>query len=104
MARETANGPLKCRKRFPKPFSAQTTVNHDGYPEYRRRDDGRTWEVPNPKRPGSPTVCDNRWVVPYNPYFLRKYTAHINVEICATVQAIKYINKYVYKGADRVTV
>ena len=29
---------------------------------------------------------------------------HINVEVCATVQAVKYINKYVYKGSDRTTV
>jgi hypothetical protein len=104
MARQTINGPLKCSKRFPKQFCAQTTVGVDGYPEYRRRDNGRTWVVPNPQRLGQETVCDNRWVVPYNPYLLRKYQAHINVEICATIQAIKYITKYVYKGADRVTV
>jgi hypothetical protein len=28
----------------------------------------------------------------------------MNVEICATVQAVKYISKYVYKGSDRTTV
>ncbi|KAG1469845.1 hypothetical protein G6F56_003027 [Rhizopus delemar] len=46
----------------------------------------------------------NEWVVPYNPYLSKKYKAHINVESCASVQAIKYINKYVYKGQDRSTV
>jgi hypothetical protein len=27
----------------------------------------------------------------------------MNVEVCATVQAVKYIHKYVYKGLDRTT-
>ena len=29
-----------------------------------------------------------------------KYNAHINVEICSTVMAVKYLYKYVYKGHD----
>jgi hypothetical protein len=41
--------------------------------------------------------------VPYNPCLIRRYKAHINVEICTTVQAIKYIYKYVYKGRDKAT-
>jgi hypothetical protein len=41
--------------------------------------------------------------VPYNPYLSRKYRAHINVEVCASVQAVKYIHKYIYKGGDRAT-
>jgi hypothetical protein len=41
--------------------------------------------------------------VPYNPYLIRRYKAHINVEICITVQAIKYIHKYVYKRRDKAT-
>jgi hypothetical protein len=44
---------------------------------------------------------DNRWVVPYNPYLCLKYNAHINVEICSSVQSVKYIYKYVFKGHDR---
>jgi hypothetical protein len=39
--------------------------------------------------------------VPYNLYLIRRYKAHINVEVCTTVQAIKYIYKYVYKGRDK---
>jgi hypothetical protein len=33
-----------------------------------------------------------------------KYDAHINVEICNSILAIKYLYKYVYKGHDRATV
>jgi hypothetical protein len=41
--------------------------------------------------------------MPYNLCLIRRYKAHINVEICTTVQAIKYIYKYVYKGRDKTT-
>ncbi|KAG6641259.1 hypothetical protein CIPAW_09G061200 [Carya illinoinensis] len=45
---------------------------------------------------------DNRWVIPYNPYLLATFDCHINVEICSTIKAVKYLYKYVYKGHDRV--
>ena len=35
----------------------------------------------------------NSWVVPYNPYLLAKYDAHINVEICANVKMQQYVWK-----------
>ena len=44
---------------------------------------------------------DNRWVVPYNPYLSTKYDGHINVEIATSVQSVKYLYKYIYKGHDR---
>jgi hypothetical protein len=31
-----------------------------------------------------------------------KFQAHINVEICSTVTAVKYLYKYVYKGSDKI--
>ncbi len=83
----------KCTKEFPKEFRNETAANKDGYPRYRRRDNGVIVKV------GKYEV-DNRWVVPYNPYLLMKYDAHINVEVCATVKSIKYLFKYVYKGHD----
>src|SRR5579871_1027658 len=34
---------------------------------------------------------------------LQRYKCHINVEICETVHAVKYIHKYIHKGTDRST-
>jgi hypothetical protein len=39
--------------------------------------------------------------VPYNPFLSKKYNAHINVEVCSSISAVKYLYKYVYKGHDR---
>ena len=46
-------------------------------------------------------VIDNRRVVPYSPYFRFRYEAHINVKVCGSVKAVKYIHKYIYKGGER---
>ena len=43
----------------------------------------------------------NRWVVPYNPRLLTKYKCHLNVEICTSIKAVKYLYTYTYKGPDR---
>lgn len=47
-------------------------------------------------------ICqDNGWVVPYNPVHFAHFDAHINVEVCASMQLVKYIHKYVYKSRDQ---
>jgi hypothetical protein len=84
----------KCSKKFPKPFADQTTLPPDQYPQYRRRDDGRTVEKGG-------IHFTNRDIVPYNPYLSSKYDCHINVEIATGILAVKYLYKYVYKGHDR---
>ena len=45
----------------------------------------------------------NRNIIPYNPFLSVKYDCHINVEVCISVKAIKYIHKYIYKGHDHTT-
>ncbi|XP_012841939.1 PREDICTED: uncharacterized protein LOC105962187 [Erythranthe guttata] len=85
-----------CTKRFPKKFVQRTEADPDGYPVYRRRDDGRTVRKKN-------TILDNGFVVPYNRVLLSKYRAHINIELCNQSKSIKYLFKYVNKGHDRVT-
>lgn len=47
---------------------------------------------------------DNRLVVPYNPYLLRTFNCHINIEAYGSIKSIKYLFKYIYKGRDRVSV
>jgi hypothetical protein len=89
-----ANG--RCTKQYPKEFRATTHFGDDGYPLYARPDNGRFFEK-NGHR------YSNRDVVPYCPYLSARYSCHINVEICASVQAVKYIHKYIYKGHDRTT-
>jgi len=64
---------------------------------YRRKDTGHTLLVHG-------IELDNRWVVPHNVYLSTKYDAHINVEVCNNIRAIKYLFKYVYKGHDHATV
>ncbi|CAH9123138.1 unnamed protein product, partial [Cuscuta epithymum] len=32
----------RCTKHFPKKYNEETTIDDEGYPIYRRRDDGRT--------------------------------------------------------------
>ena len=39
----------------------------------------------------------------YNLYLIRRYKIHINVEICALIQIVKYIYKYIYKSFNRIT-
>ncbi|KAH9624793.1 hypothetical protein KSS87_003736 [Heliosperma pusillum] len=85
-----------CKYAYPKAFSNDTTNNADGYPVYRRRNNGETAVVRS-------ATLDNRWVIPYNPYLLTLFECHLNVEICSTIQAVKYLYKYVYKGHDRVS-
>lgn len=89
----------KCSKNFPKSFCEETKdgTQQGGYAIIKRRDNGRTVKKKD-------FECDNRWVVPYNPYLCKKYNAHINVEICSTVKSVKYINKYIYKGHDRAKI
>ena len=102
-----ANGVKKCSKNFPKRFTEQTILPEDGYPQYKRTqlaNPDTLYSIPDPVLRGSNRLqIDNTWIVPYNPYLSKKFKAHINVECCQSVKAIKYINKYVYKGADRTT-
>ena len=43
----------------------------------------------------------NGYVVPFNPWLSTFTNCHINVEIRLSVQAIKYLYLYIYKGHDR---
>jgi hypothetical protein len=83
----------QCRFHYPRQFYEATQQGKDSYPVYRRREDGHVVDVRNAK-------LDNRWIVPYNPALLMLYNCHINVKICSSIKAVKYLYKYIYKGHD----
>ncbi|XP_044597177.1 uncharacterized protein LOC123273764 [Cotesia glomerata] len=84
----------KCSKRFPKDFQSETLLDANGYPSYRRRNNGITFTR-------NQSLFDNQHVVPYNATLLLTFNCHINVEVVSTVSAVKYLYKYVYKGHDK---
>ncbi|KAK9740669.1 hypothetical protein RND81_03G052500 [Saponaria officinalis] len=83
----------KCSKYYPRKFTNETSISEDGYPEYHRRNNGRTGEK-NGK------TIDNRFIVPHNIDLLVKYDAHLNVEWCNKHRSIKYLFKYMSKGPE----
>lgn len=95
----------KCSKKYPKEFLQCTEQGQDSYPKYRRRkpeDGGQTGTI-RMKRNGRYVNQEitNQWIVPYNKVLLQQFNAHINVEICSSIQSIKYVLKYVNKGCDQ---
>ncbi|KAE8738589.1 hypothetical protein FOCC_FOCC015928 [Frankliniella occidentalis] len=90
----------KCNKYFPKPASDTTHIDDKGFVHYRRNynnTDERYYY-------GRPVSVHEGWVIPYNPALLLKYEAHINLEIASTRRVIKYIYKYMHKGASHKNV
>ncbi|GBN04177.1 hypothetical protein AVEN_157166-1 [Araneus ventricosus] len=62
------------KQNFPKALNEAIEENVNGYPIYQRR-------AREPVKVGKHEI-DNRWIVPYNPWLIKKFNAHINVEVC----------------------
>ena len=85
----------ECSKKFPKKFNNETTIDENGFVNYKRRNTPFYVEKQGIK-------LDNRYVVPYNKDLCLKFHAHINVELCSQSMLIKYLFKYLTKGPDRI--
>ena len=95
----------KCSKGYPKPFCNKTVINTDNtYPEYQRLHPNNGGRIITITIKNNKFEVDNNWIVPYSPYLSLRYNCHINVEICMSPLASKYIFKYVTKGEDRAMV
>ena len=79
-----------CTKKYPKEFRSQTLVGNDCYPHYRRRSPREGGFTATVRLGDRNVILDNRHGVPYNPWLLQKYEAHINLEWCASIKAVKY--------------
>ena len=77
-------------------------MRDDAYPSCRRKSSENGGNTIVVSFAGHEVTIDNRNVVPYNPWLLPKYRAHINVEYCASIIAVKYL--YIYKGPDQATI
>ena len=95
MKRGLKNG--KCAKGFPKEFCDETELVHGQFPKYKRPDNGRHIVKSNVR-------LTNQHVIPYNPYLLKYFGSHINMEFTAFFGAMAYILDYVLKGYDKALV
>ena len=86
------NGDLttQCSKKFPKQNVEETLIDQsNSYVNCRRRcpGNGEHEAFVNDRH------LTNASIVPYSPYLALKYNCHINVEICASTRAAKYLHK-----------
>jgi hypothetical protein len=65
----------RCSKNYSKSFHDETSLDENGFPIYRHRNNVRYVIKSNIK-------LNNRWIVSYNLQLLRKYDAYINIEWC----------------------
>ena len=74
-------------------------LGENGYPRYRRRNNS-IYTI----KPSSGYRYTNSDVVPFNVYLLLRFNAYINIKYYTGFNTIKYVYKYVYKGANRAIV
>lgn len=76
-----------CKRKFPRACQEETQDSKDGYHVYPRREHAPS----NRQVLIGGMLLDNRWVVSFNPWACQKYDAHLNVEVVASIKAVKYL-------------
>ncbi len=92
----------RCKNGLPKPYQEKTKRAVSSYPLYRRRKPGELGcrQVVINKGKATEKIITNGFVVPYNARSLLRMNAHVCVEICASIRAVKYLYMYFLKGHD----
>uniref|UniRef100_A0AAF5DJB3 ATP-dependent DNA helicase n=2 Tax=Strongyloides stercoralis TaxID=6248 RepID=A0AAF5DJB3_STRER len=86
----------ECSKGFPKAFIKKTFIDRLSGKVYYKRVDNTNENIV--LRSGR--KINNGYVVPYNPFLLKYFNAHINVEIVNQVLAVSYLFKYFVKDGE----
>ena len=95
----------KCSKNYPKKFCEKTVISTDNiYPEYQRLEPSQGGRSIQIMVKGKMVLIDNRMIVPYSPFLSLRFTCHVNIELCVSPLASKYLFKYATKGHDRAMV
>ena len=81
-----------------------TVVGDSVYPGYCRRSTADGGHVARKWINNVEYEIANKWVVPYNPYLIKRFRCHINVEYCASVKTVQYLFRYQFKGQDLITI
>lgn len=95
----TRNIASKCKKHYLCNFFEISSVCENSYSFYWWYNKSSTYEILYLQDRNKKFTIDNCWIVLYNLYLTRYCKAHINVEIFSSVQAIKYIDKYIEKSS-----
>uniref|UniRef100_A0A1I7T216 ATP-dependent DNA helicase n=1 Tax=Caenorhabditis tropicalis TaxID=1561998 RepID=A0A1I7T216_9PELO len=88
----------RCSKGFPHDKTPDTVMCDNHYPKYKRSSNNVFQLVRN----GNFVTAGSEYIVSHNPFLLMKYGCHINVEVVSSIKTMKYMFKYIFKGADRV--
>ena len=94
----------KCTKCYSCNFLEETSIQENSYLLYQQCNNDLTHEIPHLQDQNRKFTLDNRWIVLYNSYLTGHFGAYINIEVYSSLQAIKYIYKYIYKSSDRATI
>jgi len=73
-------------------YTPHTIIKQDGYSDYACPENGRTIQKHQ-------DVFDNKHVVPHSRELLVQFDCHINLKVCGSIKAVKYIHRYIYKDS-----
>lgn len=80
---------------FLKSLQLKTTANENGSLLYKKTED-----IVQPNLRNKSFLLYNSWVILHTFYIFGKYKCNMNFEFCTTIEAVKYLFKYVYKKND----